>query len=120
VVPVILCGAAYIAMKLAAMGVIYLCMRALSEDLPVTIPGMQVLAPKSPEFVLASVSVGVVLLIATAYFRYEVRRRGIEVGRRYEERCARRIILLAIRLPDPRAAVASRIIGTGGLSQYPG
>ena len=120
VVPVMLCGAAYIAMKFAAMGVIYLCVRALSEDQPVTIPGVDMLAPKSPEFVLLSVSVGVALLIATAYFRYEVRRRGIELGRRYEERCARRIILLASRLPDPRAEVASRVIGAGGLSQYPG
>jgi hypothetical protein len=120
VVPVILCAAAYIAMKFAAMGVIYLCVRALSEDLPVTIPGVNMLAPKSPEFVLLSVSVGVALLIATAYFRYEVRRRAIELGRRYEERCARRIILLASRLPDPRAKVASRVIGAGSLNQYPG
>jgi hypothetical protein len=117
---VILCGAAYIAMKFAAMGVIYLCVRALSEDLPVTIPGVNMLAPKSPEFVLLSVSVGVALLIATAYFRYEVRRRAIELGRRYEERCARRIILVASRLPDPRAKVASRVIGAGSLNQYPG
>jgi hypothetical protein len=69
VLPIILCGAAYIALKFAAMGVIYLCVQALSEDMPVTISGLEGLAPNSPEFVLLSVSVGVALLIATAFFR---------------------------------------------------
>ncbi|MGH6899514.1 MAG: hypothetical protein ACREJ5_23680 [Geminicoccaceae bacterium] len=120
VLPVILCGAAYIGLKFAAMGVIYLCVQALSEESPIAIPGVDVLAPKSPEFVLLSVSVGMALLMATAFFRYQVRRRGIELGRQHEEYCARRIILLASRLPDPRAEVANRIIGAGSLNQYPG
>ena len=120
VLPIILCGMAYIALKFAAMGVIYLCVQALSEDMPVTILGLEGLAPKSPEFVLLSVSVGIALLIATAFFRYQVRSRGIDLGRQHEEYCARRIILLASRLPDPRTAVANRIIGAGGLNQFPG
>jgi hypothetical protein len=120
VLPIILCGMAYIALKFAAMGVIYLCVQALSEDVPITIPGLEGLAPKSPEFVLLSVSAGVALLMATAFFRYQVRSRGIDLGRQHEEYCARRIILLASRLPDPRAAVANRIIGAGGLNQFPG
>jgi len=120
VLPIILCGGAYIALKFAAMGVVYLCVQALSEDAPITIPGLEGLSPKSPEFVLLGVSVGVALLIATSFFRYQVRRRGIDLGRQHEEYCARRIILLASRLPDPRAAVANRIIGAGSLNQYPG
>ena len=120
VLPIILCGGAYIALKFAAMGVVYLCVQALSEDVPITIPGLEGLSPKSAEFVLLGVSVGVALLIATSFFRYQVRRRGIDLGRQHEEYCARRIILLASRLPDPRAAVANRIIGAGSLNQYPG
>ena len=120
VLPVILCGAAHIGLKFAAMGVIYLCVRALSEDAPVAVPGLDLPSPKSPEFVLLSVGVGVALLIATAFFRYQVRRRAIRLGRQYEEHCARRTIVLASRLPDPRAGIANRIVGAGSLSQHPG
>jgi hypothetical protein len=120
VVPVILCGAAHIGLKFAAMGVIYLCVQALSEDLPITIPGLDLPSPKSPEFVLLSVGVGVALLMATALFRYQVRSRAIGLGRQYEEYCARRTIVLASRLPDPRAGIANRIVGAGSLNQHPG
>ena len=119
VLPVIACGFAHIGLKFAAMGAIYLCVKALSEDTPLAVPGLAFLPPKSPEFVLLSVGAGVVLLIATAFFRYQVRRRAISLGRDYEEHCARRIVLLVSRLPDPRAAVASRIARAGGLHQYP-
>jgi len=119
VLPVIACGFAHIGLKFAAMGAIYLCVKALSEDAPVAIPGMAFLAPKSPEFVLLSVGAGVALLIGTAFFRYQVRQRSIALGRHYEEHCARRIVLLVSRLPDPRAAVASRIVRAGGVHQYP-
>src|SRR5918994_1182443 len=101
VLPVIGCGFAHIGLKFAAMGAIYLCVKALSEEAPVAIPG-------------------VALLIGTAFFRYQVRRRSISLGREYEEYCARRIVLLASRLPHPRAAVASRIVRAGSLHQYPG
>ena len=120
VLPVIVCGFAHIGLKFAAMGAIYLCVKALSEEAPVAIPGMAFLSPKSPEFIVLSVAAGVALLIGTAFFRYQVRRRSISLGRHYEEHCARRIVLLASRLPDPRAGVASRIVGAGGLQQYPG
>jgi hypothetical protein len=120
VLPVIGCGFAHIALKFAAMGAIYLGVEALSEDARVAIPGMAFLAPKSPEFIVLSVGAGVALLIGTAFFRYQVRRRSISLGRFYEEHCARRIVLLASRLPDPRAGVASRIVRAGGLNQYPG
>jgi hypothetical protein len=118
--PVLASGFAHIGLKFAAMGVIYVCVHALSQDSPITIPGMAFLSPKSPEFVVLSVGAGVVLLIGTAFFRYEVRRRSISVGRHYEEHCARRVILLASRLPDRRAEVASRIVRAGSLPQYPG
>jgi hypothetical protein len=117
--PVIACGFAHIGLKFAAMGAIYLCVKALSEDTPVAVPGLPFLPPKSPEFVLLSVGTGVILLIATAYFRYQVRRRAISLGRHYEEHCARRIVLLVSRLPDRRAAAASRIVRAGGVHQYP-
>src|SRR5919106_1693786 len=120
VLPVIGCGFAHIGLKFAAMGAIYLCVRALSDDAPITIPGMAFLSPKSPEFVVLSVGAGVALLIGTAFFRYEVRRQSISLGRHYEEHCARRVILLASRLPDRRAEVASRIVRAGSLPQYPG
>ena len=120
VAPVIGCGFAHIGLKFAAMGAIYLCVKALSEDAPVAIPGMAFLSPKSPEFIVSSVGAGVALLIGTAFFRYQVRRRSISLGREYEEYCARRIVLLASRLPHPRAAVASRIVWAGSLRQYPG
>lgn len=120
VVPVILCGAAYIGLKFAAMGVIYLCVQALSEDSPISIPGVEISSPKSPDFVLLSVGIGIALLIATAFSRYQVRRRAIGLGRQFEEYCARRMIVLASRLPDPRSVIANRLIGTGGLHQHPG
>jgi hypothetical protein len=120
VLPVIGCEFAHIGLKFAAMGVIYLCVHALSGESPVAIPGMAFLSPRSPEFVVLSVSAGVALLIGTALFRYEVRRRAIGLGRQYEEHCARRIVLLASRLPDPRAGVANRIVRGGVLPQYPG
>lgn len=119
VLPVIACGLAHIGLKFAAMGAIYLCVHALSEDAPVAVPGLAFLAPKSPEFIVLSVGVGVALLIGTAFFRYQVRRRAISLGRYYEECCARRIVLLASRLPDPRAGVASSIVRSGILPQYP-
>jgi hypothetical protein len=118
--PVIGCGFAQIALKFAAMGVIYLCVHALSEGLPIAIPGLEFLSPKSPEFVLLSVGIGISLLIGTAYFRYQVRRRSISLGQQYEEHCARRVILLASRLPHPRAEAANRIVRAGALYQYPG
>ena len=118
--PVIGCGFAHIGLKFAAMGAIYLCVKALSEDAPVAVPGMAFLSPKSPEFIVLSVGAGVALLIGTAFFRYQVRRRSISLGREYEEYCARRIVLLASRLPHPRAAVANRIVWAGSLRQYPG
>jgi hypothetical protein len=118
VVPVILYGTLHIAVKFAAMGVIYLCVHALSEDLPIDLPGLAALTPKSPVFVVSAVAVGVVLLIATAFFRYLVRQRGISLGRQYEEHCARRLFQLASRLPDPRAPLASRIVESGGIRQY--
>src|SRR5918996_3103197 len=120
ILPVLASGFAHIGLKFAAMGVIYVCVHAFSQDSPITIPGMAFLSPKSPEFVVLSVGAGVALLIGTAFFRYQVRRRSISLGRHYEEHCARRIVLLASRLPDPRAGVASRIVGAGGLQQYPG
>lgn len=120
VVPVIACGIAHIGLKFAAMGAIYLGVHALSEDAPVAIPGLTFVSPKSPEFIALSVGVGVAPLIGTAFFRYQVRRRVISLGRYYEERCARRIVLLASRLPDPRAGVASTIVRSGSLSRYPG
>ena len=118
--PVIGCGFAHIGLKFAAMGVIYVGVQALSQDSAIAIPGMAFLSPKSPEFILLSVGAGVALLIGTAFFRYQVRRRAISLGRHYEEYCARRIVLLASRLPDPRAAVASSIVRAGGLHRYPG
>ena len=119
VLPVIGCGFAHIGLKFAGMGVIYLCVQALSEDSPIAVPGLAFLSPKSSEFVLLSVGAGVALLIGTAFFRYQVRHRSISLGRDYEEHCARRILLMASRLPDPRAGVANRIVA-GGLHQYPG
>jgi hypothetical protein len=120
VLPVIGCGFAHIGLKFAAMGVIYLCVHALSEDSAIALPGMAFLSPRSSEFVLLSVGAGVTLLIATAFFRYQVRRRSVSLGRHYEEHCARRIVLLASRLPHPRAGVANRIVRAGDLRQYPG
>jgi hypothetical protein len=120
VLPVIACEFASLGLKFAAMGAIYLCVRALSEDEPITIPGLAFLAPKSAEFILLSVGAGVALLIGTAFFRYQVRIRSIVLGREYEEHCARRIVLLASRLPDPGAPVASGIVRAGTLHQYLG
>jgi hypothetical protein len=120
VLPVLGCEFAHIGLKFAAMGVIYLCVHALSEDSPSAIPGMALLPPKSPELIFLSVGAGVALLIGTAFFRYQVRLRSISLGRQYEEHCARRIVLLASRLPDPRAGVANRIVRAGDLRQYPG
>jgi hypothetical protein len=119
VLPVIGCGFTHIGLKFAAMGAIYFCIQALSQDAPVAIPGMAFLSPKSPEFILLSVAAGVALLIGTAFFRYQVRRRAIDLGRHYEEYCARRIVLLASCLPDPRAAVANSIVRAGSLHRYP-
>jgi hypothetical protein len=118
--PVLGCGFAHIGLKFAAMGVIYVCVHSLSQDAPIAIPGMTFLSPKSPEFVLVSVGAGVALLIGTAYCRYQVRRRSIDLGRHYEEYCARRIVLLVSRLPDPRAALASGLVRAGALHRYPG
>jgi hypothetical protein len=120
VLPVIGCGFAHIGLKFAAMGAIYLCVNALSQDAPVAIPGLAFLSPKSPEFIVLSVGAGVALLIGTAYFRYQVRRRSISLGQHYEEHCARRIVLLASRLPHPRAGVANSIVRAGGLRPFPG
>jgi hypothetical protein len=119
VLPVIGCGFAQIGLKFAAMGVIYVCVHALSQDAPVAIPGMAFLSPKSPEFILLSVAAGVALLIGAAFFRYQVRRRAISLGRHYEEYCARRIVLLASRLPDPRAPLASSVVRARSLHRYP-
>jgi len=120
VLPVIACEFASLGLKFAAMGAIYLCVQALSENSPITIPGMAFLSPKSAEFVLLSVGAGVALLIGTAFFRYQVRLRSISLGREYEEHCARRIVLLASRLPDPGAPIANSIVRAGTLNQYPG
>jgi hypothetical protein len=120
VLPVIGCGFAHIGLKFAAMGAIYLCVSALSQGTSVAIPGLPFLSPKTPEFIIMSVGAGVALLIGTAFFRYQVRRRSISLGRHYEEYCARRIVLLASRLPHPRAGVANSIVRAGGLRPFPG
>ncbi len=117
---VVLAGGAHIAAKFAAMGVIYFCIRSLTEGTPIVVPGLAVLAPQSREFVLFGVGGGVGLLILAAWFRYEVRRRAIRLGRRYEEHCARRIVVLASRLPDRRAPLASRIAAGDGMHSYMG
>lgn len=118
-VRVIVNGAIHIGLKFAAMGVLYLGVRALSEDLPVAVPGMDIIDPKSRTFLLLTVCVGVALLIGTALFRYEVRRRAIRLGRKYHEFCARRLLLLASHLPDSRTPLANRIV-RAGLQQYTG
>jgi hypothetical protein len=116
---VILSGTAHIAMKFAAMGAIFVCVKALGNDLPAAFPGSGLIAPQSPEFIVLSVGGGVLLLIASALFRYDVRAQAIRLGREYEEYSARRIIQLASRLPDEGVGPANLLATGGAMQQYP-
>jgi hypothetical protein len=108
---IVTAGGGHIATKFAAMGVIYLGVHALSSDVPLELPGIGPLPPRSAIFLALTIGCGVALLSLTALLRYSVRRQALRLSRRYLEFCMRRVIAIASRLPDPRAPVASRLIG---------
>jgi hypothetical protein len=113
-------GGGRLGVRYAAMGVLYVFIRQFEEKTPLSLFGFELPGPETPGFVVLGLGLGVLLLMAAASLRYELRNRAIVIGSEYEEICLRRLFMLAGRLPHPRAPEASRVAAAGHLAHYIG
>jgi hypothetical protein len=117
---VLVSGGLQIATKFASVAVLYAFVDALTKGYPPSVAGWHLPHPDTAGFLIAGTVTAMGLLALSTLFRYDVRWRGIKLGRAYEEHCARRVVALASRLPDPRSPEANRIVLTEPMHLFVG
>ncbi|HMR30435.1 MAG TPA: hypothetical protein PKA13_16185 [Geminicoccaceae bacterium] len=117
---VVISGMLHLATKFMSVALLYVVVHALSEGIPRQLSHLPLPPPNSAAFLWLAVSLAFGILALSSWLRFDVRKRGIVLGREYEEYSARRVFALASRMPDPRAPVASRIAATEPMHLYIG
>ena len=117
---VVISGLLHLGTKALSVALLYAVVHALSEGIPRGLAHLPLPPPNSAAFLWLAVSLAFGLLVLSSWLRFDVRKRGIVLGREYEEYAARRVFALASRLPDPRAPVASQIAATEPMHLYIG
>ena len=117
---IVVSGLLYIGTKFLSVALLYVVVHAMSDGFPPAMAGWPLPEPRSVEFLVMAVGAAFLVLFLSSWLRYDVRSRGITLGRDYEEYCGRRIFTLASRLPDPRTPVANRVIATEPMHLYLG
>lgn len=117
---VVLSGLLHIGTKFLSVLLLYVVVHALSDGIPEQLAHLPLPPPRSAAFLLLAVALAFLLLALSSWLRFDVRNRGITLGRQYEEFCARRVFAMASRLPDSRAPIASRTFATEPMHLYIG
>ena len=117
---VVMSGLLHLATKALSVALLYVVVHSLSEGIPRQLSHLPLPPPNSAAFLWLAVSLAFGILVLSAWLRFDVRKRGIVLGREYEEYSARRVFALASRMPDPRAPIASRIAATEPMHLYIG
>jgi hypothetical protein len=118
--PIVLVGAASVAVKFGAAGLLYLFVDALAGENRIQVPGFADLAIDLREFFVAGVVIGLLLMAVSTVLQFQVRLSAIRAARRYEEHSTRRFVALVSRLPHRDAAWATEVYKTEPLQSYLG
>lgn len=111
----------HLASQAAAIYAIYWYGRQMEQSGAVTIPyiGLAINLKEQPEWLWAIVTFSTLAFVVSASFLYLARRVILDVVEEHYGQMAEELVLYSLRLPDPRAKLASELFddfGVGGLN----
>jgi ABC-type multidrug transport system fused ATPase/permease subunit len=118
--PIVLAGAASVAVKFGAAGLLYLFVDALAGQHTVQVPGLTDLNIDLRDFFVVGVVVGLLLMAVSTLLQFQVRLSAIRAAREYEEFSTRRFVALVSGLPHRDAGWANEVYKTEPLQGFLG